>query len=150
MAARRLAGAAVAAAAAAAAQNTKKTPPTTQPSPHDSCGLPSPAAWSQGSKDEDEEDEGALGAFSCLRAIATVLDSVSSLPEIFPSLEECVFPLLQRHCSQEGMEVFEEVTELISYFTFFPAQVGLSPELLFQTLNLLTCPDGSLFVSLHQ
>ena len=51
----------------------------------------------------DDEDEGALAAFGCLRAISTVLDSVSTLPDLFPQLEEAVFPLLKAHCTQVGL-----------------------------------------------
>ena len=92
--------------------------------PSPSRRQPEPAGLQSTASDEEAEDEGALGAFSCLRAISTVLESVSNLPDIFPSLEDCVWPLLQRHCSQEGLDVYEEITELVSYFTLFPVQVG--------------------------
>ena len=81
--------------------------------------------------DEDEaaEEEGALAAFGCLRALSTVLESVSSLPHIFPALEPIVFPVLQRMCGQEGQDVFEEILEILSYFTYFAPEVGLAQSL---------------------
>lgn len=74
-------------------------------------------------EDERDEDEGALAAFGCLRALSTVLDSVSSLPHLFPALEPIVFPVLQRMSTQEGQDVFEEIMEILSYFTYFSPQV---------------------------
>ncbi|KAK9813831.1 hypothetical protein WJX73_000701 [Symbiochloris irregularis] len=74
--------------------------------------------------DGDEEEEGALAAFGILRALSTVMDGVSTLPALFPPLEDIVFPLLQRMISVDGQEVFEELLELVSYFTYFPAQIS--------------------------
>ena len=72
---------------------------------------------------DDEEQEGALAAFGILRALSTVMESVSTLPGLFPQLEAIVFPVLRTMTSQEGQDVFEEIMELISYFTYFPQQV---------------------------
>jgi importin-7 len=36
--------------------------------------------------EEEEEEAGSLAAFGCLRALSTVLDSVSSLPHLFPEV----------------------------------------------------------------
>jgi hypothetical protein len=61
--------------------------------------------------------------YGCLRAISTVLDTVSSMETIFPQLEGILFPILQRFCSAEGDEIFEELMEIVSYFTYFSPQV---------------------------
>ena len=74
---------------------------------------------------EDEEDIGALAAFGCLRALSTVLESVSRLPQMFPQLEEILFPIMQAMCSEDGQDVFEEILEMISYFTYFSPEVTL-------------------------
>ena len=74
--------------------------------------------------DDDDEEEGALAAFGILRALSTVLDGVSTLPGLFPQLEAIVFPILQNMIAPSGLEVFEELMELVSYFTYFPEQVG--------------------------
>ncbi|KAK9824621.1 hypothetical protein WJX72_011782 [[Myrmecia] bisecta] len=74
--------------------------------------------------EDDEDDMGALAAYGCLRALATVLESVSSLPHLFPQLEEIVFPVMQKMCSAEGQEIFEEILEIISYFTYFSPEIS--------------------------
>ena len=60
-----------------------------------------------------------MAAYGCISALSTVLDSVSAMPALFPELEAILFPLMQRLTSTDGQDVFEEVLELISYFTYF-------------------------------
>lgn len=87
---------------------------------------PAPKAMCMQAEDADnerDEDEGSLAAFGCLGALSTVLESVSSLPHLFPSLEPVVFPILQKLCTQEGQDVYEEVMEILSFFTFFSPEV---------------------------
>lgn len=90
------------------------------------CSLVSNACLGiQGSDEaEDDEDIGALAAFGCLRALSTVLESVSRLPQMFPQLEEILFPIMQAMCSEDGQDVFEEILEMISYFTYFSPEVN--------------------------
>lgn len=80
----------------------------------------------QEASEEDEEDdgEGLMAAYGCLRALSTVLDSVSSMPALFPQLETILFPVMQRFCSTDGQDVFEEVLEIIAYFTYFSPSVS--------------------------
>lgn len=73
---------------------------------------------------EDDEDMGALAAFGCLQALSTVLDSVSRLPHLFPQLEDILFPVMQAMCTEDGQDVFEEILEMISYFTYFSPEVA--------------------------
>jgi hypothetical protein len=52
----------------------------------------------QASVEEDDEEEGGEGlmaAYGCMRALSTVLDSVSSMPALFPQLEAILFPVMQ-------------------------------------------------------
>ena len=65
-----------------------------------------------------------MAAYGCMRALSTVLDSVSGMSALFPELEAILFPLMQRLTSTEGQDVFEEVLELISYFTYFSPSVS--------------------------
>ena len=65
-----------------------------------------------------------MAAYGCMRALSTVLDSVSGMSALFPELEAILFPLMQRLTSTEGQDVFEEVLELISYFTYFSPTVS--------------------------
>lgn len=93
--------------------------------------------------DDDEAGQGvtsfsdgaALAGYSILRAISTVLDAVSSLPELYPQLEELLFPILEKYSSESGLDVFEEITQLITYLTYFapavpPRMWSLFPRLL--------------------
>jgi hypothetical protein len=73
--------------------------------------------------DEEDDGDGLMAAYGCLRALSTVLDSVSSMPALFPQLEAILFPVMQRLCSTDGQDVFEEVLEIIAYFTYFSATV---------------------------
>ena len=103
-----------------------------------------------------------MAAYGCMRALSTVLDSVSSMSTLFPELEAILFPLMQRLTSTEGQDVFEEVLELISYFTYFspsvrgapPAQDRLSGPLpVSEIFSKSTCMPGpqahdSIYISL--
>lgn len=78
----------------------------------------------ESAEDDDADDgEGMMAAYGCMRALSTVLDSVSGMSPLFPELEAILFPLMQRLASTEGQDVFEEVLELISYFTYFSPAV---------------------------
>lgn len=83
--------------------------------------LPSQAAADQ--EDDEEGGEGLMAAYGCMRALSTVLDSVSSMPQLFPQLEAILFPVMQRLVGTDGQDVFEEVLELVSYFTYFSPSV---------------------------
>ena len=45
-----------------------------------------------------------------MKALNTLLSCVSSLPELFPTLEELLFPLMQKMISTEGQDIFEEAS----------------------------------------
>ncbi|XP_057489384.1 importin beta-like SAD2 [Actinidia eriantha] len=75
---------------------------------------------------EDEADDpGALAAVGCLRAISTILESVSRLPHLFVHVEPTLLPIMRRMLSTDGQEVFEEVLEIVSYMTFFSPTISL-------------------------
>ena len=73
---------------------------------------------------DDEDDMGALAALGVLRALGTILESVSSIPEMYVELEPLVFPIMYRMLSTEGQDVFEEILELISYFTYYSPTIS--------------------------
>ena len=52
-------------------------------------------AGAEEDEDEDEENIGVMAAWGCLRAITTVLESVSSLPQLFPQVS---FQLMWDNC----------------------------------------------------
>jgi hypothetical protein len=84
-------------------------------------------------------DGAALAGYSILRAISTVLDAVSSLPELYPQLEELLFPILEKYSSELGLDVFEEITQLITYLTYFASAIPPRMWTLFP--RLLDCLD---------
>ncbi|ONI29088.1 hypothetical protein PRUPE_1G180500 [Prunus persica] len=75
--------------------------------------------------DDDADDPGALAAVGCLRAISTILESVSRLPHLFVQVEPTLLPIMRRMLTTDGQEVFEEVLEIVSYMTFFSPTISL-------------------------
>ncbi|XP_077250457.1 importin beta-like SAD2 isoform X3 [Tasmannia lanceolata] len=75
--------------------------------------------------DDDTDDPGALAAVGCLRAISTILESVSRLPHLFIQIEPTLLPIMRRMLTSDGQEVFEEVLEIISYMTFFSPTISM-------------------------
>lgn len=75
--------------------------------------------------DEEGDDPGALAAVGCLRAISTILESVSKLPDLFIEVEPTLLPIMRRMLTTDGQEVFEEVLEIVSYMTFFAPTISL-------------------------
>ena len=58
-----------------------------------------------------------------------MLESVSGLPHLFPALEETLFSVIEGLLNPEGLDLIEEVLEILAYFTFFTPEVHSSPEL---------------------
>lgn len=52
--------------------------------------------------DEDADESGALAAVGCLRAISTILESVSRLPHLFPQVEPVLLPIMKRMLTTDG------------------------------------------------
>ncbi|WZZ54923.1 hypothetical protein YC2023_055030 [Brassica napus] len=74
---------------------------------------------------DDSDDMGALAAVGCLRAISTILESVSSLPQLFVEIEPTILPIMQKMLTTDGHDVFEEVLEIASYMTFYSPTISL-------------------------
>ncbi|KAJ8774330.1 hypothetical protein K2173_011579 [Erythroxylum novogranatense] len=75
--------------------------------------------------DDEADDTGALAAVGCLRAISTILESVSRLPHLFVQVEPTLLPIMRRMLTTDGQDVFEEVLEIVSYMTFFSPTISL-------------------------
>ncbi|KAF9606113.1 hypothetical protein IFM89_023136 [Coptis chinensis] len=75
--------------------------------------------------DDDVDDPGALATVGCLRAISTILESVSKLPSLFIEIEPTLLPIMRRMLTTDGQEVFEEVLEIVSYMTFFSPTISV-------------------------
>jgi hypothetical protein len=76
---------------------------------------------------DDDGAPGALGGYPVLAAMQTVLQAVAGLPEVFPALEEVLWPILDRFASEAGADVFEEVCALLTWLTFHAP--AISPRL---------------------
>ncbi|XP_066331549.1 importin beta-like SAD2 [Miscanthus floridulus] len=75
--------------------------------------------------DDEADDSGALAAVGCLRAISTILESISSLPHLFMQIEPTLLPIMRRMLTSDGQDVYEEVLEIVSYMTFFSPTISL-------------------------
>ncbi|XP_010542760.1 PREDICTED: importin beta-like SAD2 isoform X1 [Tarenaya hassleriana] len=73
---------------------------------------------------DGSDESGALAAVGCLRAISTILESVSSLPQLFVKIEPTLLPIMRRMLTSDGQEVFEEVLEIASYMTFYSPSIS--------------------------
>ncbi|GJP29120.1 hypothetical protein CLOM_g11308 [Closterium sp. NIES-68] len=73
---------------------------------------------------EAVDDMSALAAAGCLRAIGTVLESISSLPHLFPQLEPTLLPILQKMLSSDGQDLYEEVLEIATYMTYYSPTIS--------------------------
>lgn len=52
--------------------------------------------------DDEADDPGALAAVGCLRAISTILESVSRLPHLFAHVEPTLLPIMRRMLTTDG------------------------------------------------
>ncbi|CAE6076732.1 unnamed protein product [Arabidopsis arenosa] len=75
--------------------------------------------------DDEADDAGALAAVGCLRAISTILESISSLPHLYGQIEPQLLPIMRKMLTTDGQDVFEEVLEIVSYITTFSPTISL-------------------------
>ncbi|KAL6002878.1 secondary alcohol dehydrogenase (SADH2) [Asimina triloba] len=52
--------------------------------------------------DDEGDDSGALAAVGCLRAISTILESVSRLPHLFIQIEPTLLPIMRKMLTTDG------------------------------------------------
>lgn len=55
--------------------------------------------------DDEADDSGALAAVGCLRAISTILESISSLPHLFIQIEPTLLPIMRRMLTSDGQGI---------------------------------------------
>eukprot|EP00878_Enallax_costatus_P046967 GHUV01057304.1.p1 GENE.GHUV01057304.1~~GHUV01057304.1.p1 ORF type:complete len:796 (+),score=306.27 GHUV01057304.1:175-2562(+) len=79
-----------------------------------------------GEDEGDEDDQAAVAAYGCLKALNTLLDGVAEMKHLLPVLEEIILPIMAKCISSDGQDVLEDVLELLAYFTYFGE---LSPRL---------------------
>lgn len=81
--------------------------------------------------DDEADDPGALAAVGCLRAISTILESVSRLPHLFVQVEPTLLPIMRRMLTTDGQGT------LIHVFCYEDPS-SLSPILLVNFFSILT------------
>lgn len=91
--------------------------------------------------DDEADDSGALAAVGCLRAISTILESVSSLPHLFIQIEPTLLPIMRRMLTSDGQGI-ELFVDSISY-TYTGSVVAFSVSfpitMMLQTIGVICC-----------
>lgn len=78
----------------------------------------------------NEESDGptdisdSLAGHSVLATIVTVLEAVSKSPEILAEMETLLFPILEQCLCEEGMDIIEELLEIITYITYYSPSIS--------------------------
>lgn len=85
------------------------------------------ASIAGGGGGEDYVAQSALAGYSILRAMSSVMEAVSDLVHLYAPLEDILFPILDKYTSQDGLDVYEEITQLLTYLTYFSP--AISPRL---------------------
>ena len=74
-----------------------------------------------GNADYDDDFQ-AMQSSGCLRAIATILTSVSALPEVYPQLEQILLPIILR--METDIDLFEELLEIVGFITYYSPRIS--------------------------
>lgn len=74
---------------------------------------------------DQEDDETALTAVQCLRAICALLCSLEKVPQLYPKMEETCAPLMDKMLCEDGIEFVDDILEMMTCFIFFGE--GVSP-----------------------
>ena len=75
-------------------------------------------------ENEDIYAAETLAGHSVLRTVATVLDAISKSPDMYPEMENILFPLLDKFFCEDGLDIIEELLEITTYFTFYSPQIS--------------------------
>ncbi|CAN0417125.1 unnamed protein product, partial [Discosporangium mesarthrocarpum] len=72
-------------------------------------------------KDGGDDDDAALAAGQCIEAVSTVLQSTKSIPELFPTMEAHLLPMLEQIFSEEGelIEHLENAIDVLCFLTYY-------------------------------
>ena len=79
-----------------------------------------------GTEENDEESEfsDALAGHTVLATLATVLEAVSKSPEILAEMETLLFPIFDQFLTLNGMDIIEELLEIITYITYYSPSIS--------------------------
>jgi importin-7 len=73
---------------------------------------------------DDDVFTDALAGHQVLGTIATVLEAVSKSPEILAQMEGLLFPIFEKFVGESGMDVIEEILEIITQLTFYSPAIS--------------------------
>ncbi len=82
--------------------------------------------WKIVNVEEEDEDvfADALAGHQVLATIATVLEAVSKSPEILAQMEGLLFPIFDKFLGETGMDVVEEMLEIMTQLTFYSPAIS--------------------------
>ena len=71
--------------------------------------------------DDEADDTGALAAVGCLRAISTILESISSLPHLYGQIEPYLLPIMRKMLTTDGqgMHSVFQIPYIFAVFIYF-------------------------------
>ncbi len=67
----------------------------------------------------DEDDDAQLACMGSIQTICTIVDSASSTPAMFASLEPVCYPVLDKILTPDGIDYMEEALDILTYLTFY-------------------------------
>ncbi|PRP84900.1 hypothetical protein PROFUN_07554 [Planoprotostelium fungivorum] len=85
--------------------------------------------------ENNDEDDSAITALECLGAIQTILEAISGRPELYPPIEEVLYPLLQVTLQPDLADFFEEGVKIITFITYFSNEISPRMWSLFPVLH---------------
>jgi hypothetical protein len=71
-----------------------------------------------------DDDDAICTAMSCMRAVNTVLHSLSQLPHLYASLEPICALAINAVFSAQAMDFFDDILETITCFTYYPKKIS--------------------------
>jgi hypothetical protein len=70
----------------------------------------------------DEDDDAQLACMGSIQTICTIMESASSTPEMYTSLESACYPILDKIITPNGIDYMEEALDMLTYLTFYTAE----------------------------
>lgn len=95
---------------------------------------------SSGQENLDQYASDALAGHSILSTIGTVLSAVSKSPEMVVEMENILYPILDRFLCEDGIDVLEELLDIITCLTFYSPAISERMWSLFP--KMIACVDS--------
>jgi len=75
-------------------------------------------------EESNDDEDSAVTALECLGAIQTILEAISERPDLYPPVEEVLYPVLNLTLQPDFADFFEEGAKIITFITFFSANIS--------------------------